>query len=208
MCGSVVDGNLGCCVLLSASVGDCCCVAVARMSAAVMPPSLAALTRCGWLDSVACDGGCCASMAGVEDVEPAGADVAAVIASLPAWSDAAGSRWCGGGELATLLTAAGITTCGVTFSGSDGLFSRAGEETEEATDTTDDEEVVRCWSGVGDVEGMPDMEKVDGVGDGERAASEADASMGVVGVGDGAVVGEEVGASKKRDEVWPGGASR
>jgi len=110
--------------------------------------------------------------------------------------------------LATLLTAAGITTCGVTFSGSDGLLSRAGDEADDATDTTDDDEVVRCCRGVGEVDGMPDMEKVEGVGEGERAESEAEASMAEEGVGEGAAVGEEVGASNSREEVWLGGASR
>ena len=99
-----------------------------------------------------------------------------------------------------MLTAAGMTTCGVTFSGRDGLLSRTGDDADDATDTTDDDEVVRCCRGVGEVEGMPDMEKVEGVGEGERAASEDEASMGVEGVGDGAAVGEEVGPSNSRDD--------
>lgn len=215
MCGSAVDGNLGCCVLLSDSGDDCCCcAAVDRISAAFTALSLAALSMCGWLDSVLSEeevGG--ASMEAVmeEEEAEAGADVAALLVSPPplmVCGDAVGSRWCGGGELATLLTAAGITTCGVTLSGSDGLLSRAGEEAEEATDTTDEEEVVRCWRGVGEVDGIPDMEKVEGVGEGERAVSEVGASMGVVGVGEGAAVGEEVGASNSRDEQWLGGARR
>ena len=66
---------------------------------------------------------------------------------------------------------------------------------------TDDEEVVRCWRGVGEVEGMPDMEKVDGVGEGERAVRAPEPSIGVEGVGDWEMTdGEEVG-SKISDDV-------
>ena len=187
-------------------MGDCCDAVEERISTAAAEASLAALMICAVLGSVLCaaDG---AIMEAAEDDE-AGADVATVIVSLAVWDGGAGSRWCGGGELVAALTAAGMTTCGVTLSGSDGLLSRAGEEADEATDTTDEEDVVRCWRGVGDVDGMPDIEKVEGVGEGERADSAAEASMGVEGVGEGAAVRGEVVASKRRDDEWLGGASR
>jgi len=86
MCDCVLEGNLGCWVLASDSEGDCCCCccdAVERISAAVIPPSLAALSRCGWLGNEMCDADGARMEEADEEEEEAGADVAAVIIISP-----------------------------------------------------------------------------------------------------------------------------